>query len=140
MRDRDVQELGAAARAAPSTGGWRAARQRFDALRRRLERRDVRRVAADLRTRLVARRRPAARSSSRAPAWRPTRAPASSPARLDALSPLAVLGRGYAVCWNEARTSIIRSAAHGHARATRVRVTLAEGELGCRVERHRAST
>jgi exodeoxyribonuclease VII large subunit len=54
-------------------------------------------------------------------------------AQLDALSPLAVLGRGYAVCWNDARTGIIRSAAQVHA-GDRVRVTLAEGELGCRVE------
>ncbi|HET9371041.1 MAG TPA: exodeoxyribonuclease VII large subunit, partial [Vicinamibacterales bacterium] len=52
---------------------------------------------------------------------------------LDALSPLAVLGRGYAVCWNEARTSIIRSAA-AVAPGDRVRVTLAEGELACRVD------
>jgi exodeoxyribonuclease VII large subunit len=54
-------------------------------------------------------------------------------ARLDALSPLAVLGRGYAVCWNDARTSIIRSSGQVHP-GERVRVTLAQGELGCRVE------
>jgi len=53
-------------------------------------------------------------------------------ARLHALSPLAVLGRGYAVCWDDTRTSIIRSAASvspGEA----VRVTVAEGELRCTV-------
>ena len=54
-------------------------------------------------------------------------------ARLHALSPLAVLGRGYALCWNDARTSIIRSSAQVRT-GDRVRVTLAEGELGCRVE------
>ena len=54
-------------------------------------------------------------------------------AQLDAMSPLAVLGRGYAVCWNESRTSIIRSA-HAVAPGEAVRVTLAEGELACRVE------
>jgi exodeoxyribonuclease VII large subunit len=55
-------------------------------------------------------------------------------ARLDALSPLAVLGRGYAVCWNEARDSIIR-AASAVRRGDTVRVTLASGELACRVEK-----
>ena len=30
--------------------------------------------------------------------------------RLENLSPLAVLGRGYAVCWNADRTAIVRSA------------------------------
>ena len=30
--------------------------------------------------------------------------------RLESLSPLAVLGRGYAVCWNDDRTAIIRTA------------------------------
>jgi exodeoxyribonuclease VII large subunit len=52
--------------------------------------------------------------------------------RLETLSPLAVLARGYAVCWNEERTAIIRQAsavAPGH----RVRVTLHEGEIDCEV-------
>jgi len=53
-------------------------------------------------------------------------------AKLDALSPLAVLGRGYAVCWNEDRTSIIRSA-RAVGPGDGVRVTLAEGEIACRV-------
>jgi exodeoxyribonuclease VII large subunit len=54
-------------------------------------------------------------------------------AQLDALSPLAVLGRGYAVCWNDTRTSIIRRSSAVEP-GDRVRVTLAEGELACRVE------
>ena len=106
--------------------------QRFDALRRRLERRDVRRVTADLGLRivradgrlreLIATRRLAALGRVRELA-----------ARLDALSPLAVLGRGYAVCWNETHTSIIRSSRSVQP-GDGVRVTLAEGEIACRVE------
>lgn len=53
-------------------------------------------------------------------------------ARLDSLSPLGVLGRGYAVVWNEARTTVIRKAADVRPGA-HVRVTLSEGELRCDV-------
>jgi exodeoxyribonuclease VII large subunit len=53
--------------------------------------------------------------------------------RLESLSPLAVLGRGYAVCWNEDRTAILRTASSVTAGA-RVHVTLHEGELNCVVE------
>jgi exodeoxyribonuclease VII large subunit len=53
-------------------------------------------------------------------------------ARLDSLSPLAVLGRGYAVCWNADRTHVIRDAATVQP-GDRVRVTLERGELQCRV-------
>jgi exodeoxyribonuclease VII large subunit len=51
-------------------------------------------------------------------------------ARLDTLSPLAVLGRGYAVCWDADRERILREAAavnDGDA----VHVTLHRGELRC---------
>ena len=131
MRDRDREQLGLRLTHAIN-GRLARERQRFDGLRRRLERRDVHHVAAQLRTRIVAAeerlrelvtaRRLAADARARELAG-----------RLDALSPLGVLARGYAVCWNEARTSIIRSA-----RAVKpgdgVRVTLANGELACRVE------
>jgi exodeoxyribonuclease VII large subunit len=53
-------------------------------------------------------------------------------ARLHTLSPLAVLGRGYAVCWNDDRTRIIRDASTVSA-GERVRVTLERGELECEV-------
>ncbi len=131
LRGRDVRHL--ALRLAPAlTAGLGRRRHRFDALARRLERRDARVVMAalaaavaraddQLRARIMARHATAgARARELA-------------GRLDALSPLAVLGRGYAVCWNEARTSIIRSRAAVQP-GDGVRVTLAEGEIGCRVE------
>lgn len=131
LRERDRQELDA--RLAGALGARiAAARDRFDAWRRRLERRDVRRVIADWRTRTM-------RADSQLIAAITTRRHAAErraatlAARLDAMSPLAVLGRGYALCWNEAHTGIIRSAAQVKT-GERVRVTLAEGELGCRVE------
>ena len=130
MRQRDCHELQMRLTHAVRDR-LRASAQRIDALGLRLGRRDARQVIAQLMTRLVradgrlregvVRRRLAADARRRELA-----------ARLSALSPLAVLGRGYAVCWNEARTSIIRSS-----RAVRpgdgVRVTLAEGEIACRV-------
>jgi len=53
--------------------------------------------------------------------------------RLDSLSPLAVLGRGYAVCWNADRTAIVRDAA-ATLPGDRLHVTLARGEIGCEVK------
>ena len=55
-----------------------------------------------------------------------------SASRLEALSPLAVLGRGYAVCWNADRSAIIGVAAET-ALGERVRVRLGKGELDCEV-------
>ena len=131
MRERDCRHL---ALALEHHMADRMARlgQRFEATRRRLERRDARRVIAGLRTRIV--------QADGALGERVTRRRLAAAARigalgarLDALSPLAVLGRGYAVCWNDARTTIIRSAASVRP-GDRVHVTLAEGELPCRVE------
>jgi exodeoxyribonuclease VII large subunit len=53
-------------------------------------------------------------------------------ARLDTLSPLAVLGRGYAVCWNESRRTILRDAADAPP-GTPIRVVLARGSLDASV-------
>jgi len=53
--------------------------------------------------------------------------------RLHDLSPVAILGRGYAVCRASDSGSVIRSAS-GVLRGDRVRVLLGEGELGCVVE------
>jgi exodeoxyribonuclease VII large subunit len=52
--------------------------------------------------------------------------------RLDTLSPLAVLARGYAVCWNEDRTRAIRDAADVAAGDT-VHVTLSRGAIAAKV-------
>ncbi|MBA2302509.1 MAG: exodeoxyribonuclease VII large subunit [Acidobacteria bacterium] len=52
--------------------------------------------------------------------------------RLENLSPLAVLARGYAVCWNAERTAIIRSAA-AVSPGEHIRVTVQDGEMECRV-------
>lgn len=54
--------------------------------------------------------------------------------RLENLSPLGVLARGYALCWDDARTRLVREAS-AVSPGDRVRVTLGKGELGCVVER-----
>jgi exodeoxyribonuclease VII large subunit len=131
MRGRDTVDLTQRLeRAVTGRLGQRA--QRLDRLRRRLEARDVRRLVAGLRTRLV---RADGRLGELVTRKRLTAAGrvATLTSRLDALSPLAVLGRGYAVCWNAARNGIIR-AADAVTPGDTVHVTLAEGELTCRVE------
>ena len=132
LRDRDCRELG---RRLERVLRQRIARidQRFTALAGRLQQRDIRRVMPGLRARTVAaeaRLRETMTNRRLGDAHRL----AALTARLDALSPLAVLGRGYAVCWNEARDSIIRAASAVRPGQT-VRVTLASGELACRVEK-----
>jgi len=51
-------------------------------------------------------------------------------ARLESLSPLGVLARGFAVCWNDTRTKIIRRSTEVEVGDT-VRVKLHDGELRC---------
>jgi len=48
------------------------------------------------------------------------------------LNPLAVLGRGYAVCWNEDRSAVVSDAGAVETHDI-VHVTLKRGELGCTV-------
>jgi exodeoxyribonuclease VII large subunit len=110
-----------------------ASRERaFQRTRLTLERFDLRRRLAGVKARLIA-------GDGRLNATIHKRTHASNArlgaaaARLDSLSPLAVLGRGYAVCWNANRTEIVRDAADVESGA-RVLVTLEKGELNCEVK------
>jgi exodeoxyribonuclease VII large subunit len=130
MRGRHVaeltHELGRAMRASVSRR-----ERRYQHLRLALETFDLRRRLAGVRTRLVSgegkltavmdRRRHAFQSQLGAVA-----------AKLESLSPLAVLARGYAVCWNGDRTAVIRDASTV-AVGDRVTVTVQRGELSCAV-------
>ena len=114
--------------------GQVAMRQRsYQALWRALEMFDLRRRLGRIRTRLVAADGRLAGASARSRHRADGRLRATA-ARLEALSPLAVLGRGYAVCWNADRTAVVRDAA-AVTKGDRVRVTLARGELDCHVDR-----
>ena len=130
MQGRHVAELTHALRRAAAAAVGRRARD-HQALRSRLEARDVRRGLAGFRGRLIAAdgRLQAAARRGRDRAQARFGAVA---ARLETLSPLAVLARGYAVCWNADRTAIVRRAADV-ASGDRVRVTLHQGELDCEV-------
>jgi exodeoxyribonuclease VII large subunit len=130
MRGRHTAELTyALSRLARAALGARE--RRVQQLRRQLDSFDAGRRLALVRTRLVsgrgrldaalADRRHRARSQLAAVAG-----------RLDALSPLAVLGRGYAVCWTGDRARVVRTAAEVAA-GDAVRVTLSHGELECEV-------
>src|SRR5262245_59396278 len=108
-----------------------ARQRRAQLLRRRLDACDIGRRLAGIRTRLVA----ADGRLASTIVQHHQRADArlrEGAGRLETLSPLAVLGRGYAVCWNADRTRLIRDAAAA-APGDRVRITLARGELDCDV-------
>jgi exodeoxyribonuclease VII large subunit len=130
MRGRHTADLSHELRRA--LRGHVASRQHaWQTLRLTLETFDLRRRLGRVRARLVTAdgRLHAATAGARHQFDRRLRGAA---ARLDALSPLAVLGRGYAVCWNADRTAVLRDAA-AVAPGDRVRVTLARGELECDV-------
>jgi exodeoxyribonuclease VII large subunit len=137
LRGRHVAELSSALRQAIASSVARRARRQH-ALGRTLASFDPRHRLSTVRQRLLTRdnqlhaalirRRHAADSRFRALA-----------ARLDGLSPLAVLTRGYAVCWDATRTTVIRRA-EAVAAGDRVVVTLNEGELDCTVQQTRRPT
>ena len=104
-RDARPARRGAAARAAARDArAARRARARYQTLR--ADARDVRPAPPPRRDPHAAGRgrRPARRGRRTTRAIAPTRGFGSAAARLEGLSPLAVLGRGYAVCWNADRT------------------------------------
>jgi exodeoxyribonuclease VII large subunit len=106
----------------------------YQALRLALETFDVRRRFGAIRTRLVAVDGRLRASADRRVHAADARFRATA-ARLDSLSPLAVLGRGYAVCWNADRTAIVRDAAAVQP-GDQVHVKLERGELDCAVTSH----
>jgi exodeoxyribonuclease VII large subunit len=103
----------------------------YQRLRLTLETFDLRRRLGRVRTRLVTAEGRLSTAVTRATHACDARLRGTA-ARLDSLSPLAVLGRGYAVCWNADRTQVIRDASTVEP-GDRVRVTLNRGELECEV-------
>jgi exodeoxyribonuclease VII large subunit len=130
MRGRHAAELTHELRRA--AGAHVARRERaYRGLQLRLEARDLRRHLSGIRSRLsvASGRLNSVMDRRRHRAASPLAAVAG---RLGNLIRLAVLARGYAVCWNGDRTRIIRTASAVVA-GDRVRVTLHDGELQCDV-------
>ena len=130
IRQRHVSELSGSLRLAAGTA-LAGRRRRLEALARALDAHRPQERLARVRASLVhwrSRLDTTIRSRQHAAQTRAREAAA----RLHALSPLAVLGRGYAVCWNDERTALVRRAGQ-LAAGDRVRVTLGDGEIGCDV-------
>ncbi|MAG70716.1 MAG: exodeoxyribonuclease VII large subunit [Acidobacteria bacterium] len=105
--------------------------RRYHALRLRLEARDLRRTVGTIAARLAGSDGRMAGAMSRLTSYRREGLGVLT-GRLENLSPLAVLGRGYAVCWNDDRSAIV-SDAGAIETGDRVHVTLHQGELDCTV-------
>lgn len=131
LRGRDVGELAHDLRRVARDLVTRRERS-FQELQVRLGRFDLRRRLAGIAAKLAAADAALERAALRAHHRGDTRL-RDLAGRLESLSPLAVLARGYAVCWNQERTAILRDAAAVSA-GDRVLVTLSRGELECRVE------
>ncbi|CAN5407489.1 exodeoxyribonuclease VII large subunit [soil metagenome] len=135
LRGRHVSEL---THQLHTCAAGRLARQGRDlrALTQRLEALDPRRRFSSLRSRLGAAdaRLHAAALGCRRRADTRLRVLAG---RLESMSPLAVLARGYAVCWNDDRTRVLRRATDA-APGSQVHVRLHDGELACDVRTVRA--
>ena len=132
MRSRHCADLTHALRHAARAGLGRKARH-HQALRLNLEQFDLRRRLGIIRARLIG-VDGALRGAVTERRHRAGSQLQNCAARLDSLSPLSVLGRGYAVCWNADRTTVIRHASQVSA-GERVRVTLSQGELECHVDK-----
>lgn len=128
MRARHAAELAHELRAAVRRGLTGRNRAVTD-LQRRLDAGHLGRRLAGIRTRIVETDGRLTRALGKTIASAEARLRVSA-GRLDALSPLAVLARGYAVCWNSDRTDVLRNASDV-APGERVVVRLARGELGC---------
>jgi exodeoxyribonuclease VII large subunit len=130
MRGRHAADLTHAA-ARMTRAGIAARDRRLQQLQRQLGLFDVGRRLSDIRTRLVSVEGRLAGAVTR----RSHRADAqlrNAARRLETLSPLAVLARGYAVCWTGNRTRAVRAASDVQP-GDSVQVTLAKGELECEV-------
>ncbi len=130
MRARHAGELAAELRQVVAGSMTRRSR-RHEQLRRALDQFDPRHRLAGVRARLITHDNQLGRALTRRLHLADSQFKALAN-RLDGLSPLAVLARGYAVCWNDARTEIIRDA-EVVKRGDEVLVTLEHGELRCAV-------
>jgi len=133
MRSRHAAELSHELRRAVRAQLARRERA-YHALRLKLETFDLRRRLGTIRARLATADGQLGAAFMSAHHTRKARLGAAA-ARLESLSPLAVLGRGYAVCWDAERTRVIRDASTVNP-GDRVRVRLERGELDCDVRSH----
>lgn len=132
FRGRHASELTAALRRA-ATQDVASRSRRHDLLRRALGQFDPRHRLAAIRTRLVSREAQLTAAARRRVGGAQARVGGLA-ARLEGLSPLAVLGRGYSVTWDAARTRIIRDVATLRA-GDGVNVILERGSFDATVRR-----